>query len=119
LPADAQDFSAPRPLMSDYYVYLLASRSRTLYIGVTNELRRRVHQHKTGQIRGFTSRYNIDRLVHFETFSDIRDAKKREKQLKGWLRQRKIDLIEAHNPEWEDLADRIGLPASAAASASG
>jgi putative endonuclease len=105
--------------MSTYHVYILASRSRRLYIGVTNDLRRRIHQHKAGEIAGFTERYNINRLVHFESFTDIRDAKKREKQLKGWLRQRKIDLIESHNPEWEDLADRIGLPESAVSAASG
>ena len=105
--------------MSDHYVYILASRSRTLYIGMTNDLRRRLHQHKTGRIEGFTRRYNINRLVHFEAFTDVRDAKKREKQLKGWLRARKIALIEATNPEWEDLADRVGLPLSAVTSASG
>ena len=99
--------------MADHHVYILASRGRTLYIGMTNDLLRRVHQHKTGQIEGFTQRYNVNRLVHFEAFTDVRDAKKREKQLKGWLRARKIKLIEAQNPEWEDLADRIGLPASA------
>jgi putative endonuclease len=105
--------------MSTYHVYILASRSRRLYIGVTNDLRRRIHQHKAGEIAGFTKRYNINRLIHFEAFTDIRDAKKREKQLKGWLRQRKIDLIESHNPGWEDLADRIGLPESAGSAASG
>ncbi len=99
--------------MSTYHVYILASRSRTLYIGFTNDLRRRIYEHKTRQIAGFTRRYNVNRLVHFEAFTDVRDAKKREKQLKGWLRARKVDLIEAENPEWEDLADRIGLPASA------
>lgn len=68
-------------------------------------------------IPGFTTRYNINRLVRFEGFTDVRDAKKREKQLKGWLRKRKIELVETDNPEWEDLADRIGLPASAIAAA--
>lgn len=105
--------------MPVYHVYILASRSRTLYIGFSNDLRRRVSEHKAGQVPGFTRRYNVNRLVHFEEFSDVRDAKKREKQLKGWLRKRKIELIEAHNPEWEDLADRIGLPASAVASTGG
>jgi putative endonuclease len=65
------------------------------------------------RIGGFTSRYNVNRLVHYEAFTDIRDARQREKQLKGWVRRRKIELIEAQNPEWEDLADRIGLPLSA------
>ncbi|HLM68721.1 MAG TPA: GIY-YIG nuclease family protein [Longimicrobium sp.] len=102
-----------------YHVYILASRSRTLYIGFTNDLRRRVSEHKAGMVPGFTNRYRIDRLVHFEAFGDVRDAKAREKQLKGWLRKRKIELIEAENPEWEDLADRIGLPASAITRAAG
>jgi putative endonuclease len=102
-----------------YHVYILSSRSRTLYIGFTNDLRRRVSQHKAGMIPGFTNRYRVDRLVHFEAFRDVRDAKAREKQLEGWLRKRKIELIEAENPEWEDLADRIGLPASVITRAAG
>jgi putative endonuclease len=99
--------------MHAYHVYILASRHRTLYIGITNDLRRRVHQHKTGEIPGFTSKYKVNRLVHFEAFADVNAARAREKQLKGWVRRRKIALIEAENPEWEDLADRIGLPLSA------
>lgn len=90
-----------------------------MYIGLTNDLGRRLHQHKTRQIEGFTRRYNINRLVHFEAFTDVRDAKRREKQLKGWLRAQKVELIEATNPAWEDLADRIGLPLSAVTSAGG
>lgn len=101
--------------MDTYHVYILASRHRTLYIGFTNDLVRRIHQHKAGLVPGFTSRYRVDRLVHHEAFTDVRDAKKREKQLKGWLRKRKVALIEAANPEWEDLADRVGLPLSAQA----
>jgi putative endonuclease len=102
--------------MAKYHVYILASIHRTLYI-VTGEVLRRIHQHKTRLTPGFTSRYRVDRLVHFEAYGDVRDAKKREKQLKGWRRQRKIDLVEAANPEWEDLADRIGLPLSAVSGA--
>ncbi|HEX2076073.1 MAG TPA: GIY-YIG nuclease family protein [Longimicrobium sp.] len=98
-----------------YHVYILASIQRTLYIGMTGDLRRRLVEHKTGMVPGFTSRYRVNRLVHFEAFTDIRDAKAREKQLKGWLRRRKIALIEAENPEWEDLADRIGVPLSTTA----
>lgn len=101
--------------MHAYYVYIVASIQRTLYIGMTNDLARRVHQHKHGLIPGFTRRYNVNRLVHFEAFTDVRDAKAREHQLKGWTRKKKIALIEAENPEWEDLADRI-LPLSATAS---
>ena len=101
------------------HVYILASVQRTLYIGVTNDLRRRLYEHKTGMIPGFTRRYNVHRLVHFEMFTDIHHARERETQLKGWLRRKKIALIEAENPEWEDLADRIGLPLSATAEAAG
>ncbi|HEX2206601.1 MAG TPA: GIY-YIG nuclease family protein [Longimicrobium sp.] len=80
---------------------------------MTNDLPRRVLQHKTGALPGFTARYRVNRLVHFEVFTDVRDAQAREHQLKGWTRKKKIALIEANNPEWEDLADRIGLPLSA------
>ncbi|HEX6372125.1 MAG TPA: GIY-YIG nuclease family protein [Longimicrobium sp.] len=99
--------------MYAYHVYILASIHRTLYIGVTSNLPHRVQQHKTGEIRGFTSKYKVNRLVHFEAFADVNAARAREKQLKGWVRRRKIALIEAENPEWEDLADRIGVPLSA------
>jgi putative endonuclease len=91
--------------MRAYYVYIMASRSRVLYIGVTNDLARRVEEHKLGLVRGFTSTYRITRLVHFEEFTDIRDAIAREKAIKGWVRARKVTLIEAHNPTWEDRAD--------------
>jgi putative endonuclease len=105
--------------MPTYYVYIVASITKTLYIGVTNDLCRRVYQHRTGAMGGFTSRYNVNRLVHYEAFTDIQDARQREKQLKGWVRRRKIALIEAQNPEWEDLADRIGLPLSVTSSGGG
>ncbi len=87
-----------------YYVYILASRSRNLYIGVTNNLRRRLLEHRQGPVPGFTSRYRIFRLVHFEVFSDIRYAIAREKEIKAWRREKKIRLIEQENPTWEDLA---------------
>jgi putative endonuclease len=93
-----------------YYVYIVASISRTLYIGVTNDLRRRVYQHKMGNIPGFTARYKVNRLVYFESAEEAEAAIAREKQLKGWVRRRKLALIEAENPEWNDLSDRIGLP---------
>ena len=88
--------------MRAYYVYIMASRSRVLYTGVTNDLARRVHEHKQGLIAGFTSAYRITRLVYFEEFTDVRDAIAREKQIKGWVRARKIRLIEECNPTWED-----------------
>ena len=88
--------------MRAYYVYIMASRSRVLYTGVTNDLPRRVDEHKRGLIPGFTSTYRITRLVHFEAFADVHEAIAREKQIKGWVRARKIRLIEQHNPTWED-----------------
>jgi putative endonuclease len=96
--------------MRAYYVYIMASRSRVLYTGVTNDLTRRVHEHKFSLIPGFTSMYRVTRLVHFEEFTDVRDAIAREKQIKGWVRARKIRLIEEHNPAWEDRAAPHGSP---------
>ena len=87
-----------------YYVYLLASRSRNLYTGVKNNLKARVLQHKHGPILGFTRRYRIHRLVHFEVFSDVREAIRREKQIKSWRRAKRLELMAAHNPAWNDLA---------------
>ena len=87
------------------YVYILASRTKKLYIGVTNDLERRAWEHKSGALDGFPKRYNIDRLVYYEESGSIRSAIEREKQLKGWLRRRKIELIESRNPEWDDLAE--------------
>jgi putative endonuclease len=87
-----------------YYVYILACHAHRLYIGVTNGLRRRVAQHKIGMNEGFTKRYRINRLVYFEVFQDVRNAIAREKRLKNWHRDRKIELIESANPLWVDLA---------------
>ena len=90
--------------MDTYYVYILASRKNgTLYIGVTNDLMRRVSEHKNELAPGFTRKYHIDKLVHFEQTTDVREAIAREKQLKKWKRAWKIKLIEATNPEWQDL----------------
>ena len=75
--------------MASYYVYIMASERRTLYIGVTNDLQRRVYEHKSKLIPGFTAKYNVTRLVYYEEFSDIREAIAREKVLKGWKRKRK------------------------------
>jgi putative endonuclease len=90
--------------MKTCYVYILSSKFRVLYTGVTNNLERRVLEHKRKLVPGFTHRYNVDRLVYFETFDDIRSAIQREKQIKGWLRKRKIALIIANNPAWRDLS---------------
>ena len=87
-----------------YYVYILASRSRILYVGVTNDLLRRISQHRNGLAEGFTSRYRIHRLVYYEAFRDVRVAIAREKEIKGWRREKKTVLIESKNPAWEDLA---------------
>jgi putative endonuclease len=87
-----------------YYVYLFASRRYgTLYLGVTNDLMRRVHEHKSHEVPGFTARYGVDRLVWFEAYDDPKGAIAREKQLKKWRRDWKIRLIEGQNPEWRDL----------------
>ena len=85
------------------YVYILASRRGTLYIGVTNNLGRRMYEHKHGLVPGFTKKYKINRLVYFEEFNRADDAIAREKQLKGWSRRRKVALIESLNPRLEDL----------------
>ena len=87
-----------------YCVYILASRSRNLYTGVTNNLQRRLAEHRQGLVPGFTSRYRIFRLVHFETFTDICYAIAREKEIKAWRREKKVWLIKRQNPRWEDLA---------------
>jgi len=97
-----------------YYVYILASkRNGTLYIGVTNNLIRRVYEHKNGLADGFTKKYNIHQLVYFDQTSNIESALIREKQLKKWNRKWKLDLIEKGNPEWKDLSqnwipDQVG-----------
>ncbi|MGB0577803.1 MAG: GIY-YIG nuclease family protein [Alphaproteobacteria bacterium] len=91
-----------------YYVYILASAIRgTLYIGVTNDLARRVYEHRTGLVEGFTKRHGVKSLVHFETLADPASAIEREKKLKKWRRARKIELIERDNPDWADLYQSI------------
>jgi putative endonuclease len=87
-----------------YYVYILASRSRILYTGITNNLQRRVAEHRLGILPGFTSSYRIFRLVHYEIFGDVRMAIAREKEIKAWRREKKVWLIKKHNPTWADLA---------------
>ena len=87
-----------------YWVYMMTNRSKTLYTGVTNNLLRRVYEHKKKLVTGFTRRYNITRLVYFETTHDVRVAIRREKHIKGWLRAKKIALIKSANPTWDDLS---------------
>jgi putative endonuclease len=94
--------------MNQFYVYILASRKDgVLYIGVTNDLARRVFEHKQGLVDSFTEKYKIHRLVYYEQCVDIRSAISREKQLKRWNRQWKIKLIESTNPDWQDLSDAL------------
>ena len=92
--------------MKDYYIYILTNKTNTtLYIGVTNDLERRIFEHKNKIIKGFSSRYNLNKLVYFEVCSSIDDSIHREKQLKGWRRTRKEELINRQNPQWKDLAE--------------
>ncbi len=94
--------------MNNYFVYILSNKKRgTIYIGVTNNLKRRLYEHKNGLIGGFTKKYNIKTLVYFETTADIQSAIAREKKLKKWNRAWKIALIEKTNPEWKDLYDNF------------
>ena len=87
-----------------YYTYIMISHSRVIYTGVTNDLCRRVQQHKTQAHEGFTSKYNVNMLVYYETTSDVKTAIEREKHTKGWIRAKKIALIETQNPAWVDLS---------------
>ena len=90
----------------NYYVYILANRSRTLYVGVTNDLPRRLAEHRDGPATSFTRRYAVYQLVYAESTTDIRDAIAREKQFKRWSRSKKVKLIEAENPNWLDLSSK-------------
>lgn len=93
-----------------YYVYILASRKNgTLYTGVTNNLIKRVFEHKSDYVEGFTKKYQIHSLVHYDEFDDVNAALVREKRIKRWKRDWKITLIEKTNPQWEDLFDKIKL----------
>jgi putative endonuclease len=87
-----------------YYAYIVASLSGTLYVGMTNDVRKRVWQHKNHKFEGFTANYDVDRLVFWERYQFVRGAIAREKQLKGWTRAKKIALIEKQNPQWKDLS---------------
>jgi len=91
--------------MNQYYVYIMTNRSKTLYTGVTNDLIRRVYEHKNKMVEGFTKKYNITKLVYFKETEDIQAAILREKQIKGWLRSKKMALIESVNPQWKDLSE--------------
>jgi putative endonuclease len=91
--------------MREYYVYMMTNATGMLYTGVTNDLERRVYEHKNKLVKGFTSKYNLNKLVFFESTDDITAAIAREKQIKGWLRKKKVALIDAMNPKWKDLSE--------------
>jgi len=86
-----------------YYVYILTNKSNTLYIGITNDLIRRLYEHKNKLIAGFTKKYNIDRLIYYEVFDSPETAIQREKEIKGWTRKKKLELIKKVNPNFEEL----------------
>lgn len=90
--------------MKNYFVYIMANEARTIYMGVTNNLELRVHQHKAKAIEGFTSRYSLDKLVYYAVTDDVREAIAGEKRIKGWTRAKKVALIEETNPYWDDLS---------------
>jgi putative endonuclease len=90
--------------MKTYYVYIMTNKSKTLYTGMTDNLERRVQEHKNKLIPGFSQKYNITKLIYYEETNDVYKAIDREKQIKGWLRAKKIALIESCNPEWRDLS---------------
>ncbi|HCR92381.1 hypothetical protein A2875_00105 [Candidatus Gottesmanbacteria bacterium RIFCSPHIGHO2_01_FULL_46_14] len=95
-------------MVRHYFVYILASkRSGTLYIGITNRITRRTLEHKLNIVEGFTKKYQVHSLVYYEIYTDVKEAIKREKQLKWWRRDWKIKLIETENPKWEDLYKKI------------
>ena len=95
-------------IMKTFYVYIMASQKYgTLYIGVTNDLTKRIYQHKQNMVKGFTQKYHVHNLVYLEEYSDVNEAISREKNLKKWKRSWKIKLIETKNPEWKDLYSEI------------
>ena len=99
-------------LQEGYFVYIMSSQRRVLYIGISSNLPLRVWQHKTGALGGFTSKYNVTQLAYYECFHNVRDAIHREKEIKGWIRQKKVALIDSVNPKWKDLSARWFNPES-------
>lgn len=91
--------------MKTYYVYIMSSKTGTLYVGMTSNIKRRVYEHKNHLLPGFTIKYNIERLLYFETIGDPVSAINREKQIKTWRREKKVALIDSVNPSWEDLSE--------------
>ena len=93
--------------MKNYYVYIMTNNSKTLYIGITRDLSRRVYEHKQKLIEGFNKKYNINKLVYYEITTDVNVAIEREKQLKRWRREKKVALIERFNKQWKDLSAEL------------
>lgn len=89
--------------MKKYYIYILTNHSKTLYIGMTGDLRRRIAEHKEGRGGEFTRKYQVKQLIYFEEYDDVRYAIERETRLKGWTRKKKLDLIATMNPEWKEI----------------
>jgi len=89
---------------NQYYVYIMTNKSGTPYVGMTNNIKKRIYDHKEKLIPGFTKKYNINRLVYFEAFGGVHSAIAREKTIKGWLRKKKIELVNKSNPTWKDLS---------------
>lgn len=114
IPSVARDLSPPtkklRTMSKRYYVYVLTNwNNKVMYVGVTSDLARRLYEHMTKAADGFTAKYNVRKLVYFEKTSDVRSAIAREKQLKGWRREKKNALVRQHNPQWRDLGGDMGL----------
>ena len=95
--------------MRSFYVYILSNASRILYVGVTNDLARRVQEHKAKAIPGFTAKYNVTQLVYFEETTNVIAAIEREKQIKSWRREKKVELVKGSNPTWRDLSADEGF----------
>lgn len=91
--------------MYEYYVYVMSNKARMIYVGMTNDLLRRVYEHKNKLVKGFTSKFNMTKLVYFESTDDVTAAIAREKEIKGWVRRKKTALISTTNPEWKDLSE--------------
>lgn len=91
-----------------YFIYILANwNNKVIYVGVTNDLRRRIFEHKTKFVKGFTAKYNVDKLVYFEETPDIKTAICREKEIKKWRREKKVNLVNSQNPDWADLSESL------------
>lgn len=96
--------------MKSYFIYILANQNKVLYVGMTGDLSRRIFEHKQGFVEGFTKKYRVNKLVYYEILQDAKNAINRERQLKNWHRQWKVNLIESMNKEWRDLYSEIEDP---------